>query len=357
MDGDEDRLEKLKKLSHRELEVLELVCQRHAYKQIGALLFIAEGTVQFHIGNIYQKLGIAELAKAARQRELGLFCPLLEDIPKQLPGTAPEEPEPPTPPPGVLAKVREDEPAEIIMVNVPQRRMDPVPVPTRTSWGRRLAAFTSLFVATGVGVVIGAIAMLLLVPVRERQVQIVVTATPAATPSVAGAPQTPVVSSSAVNASPIATPTRTATPGPTPTPTQAPLIRTPDGSILHFGETWVGDNLTLTAKNAPARGSFDSTTVDFSFENRTGQTLNFSVLGSIFSLETNTGKFYAGNSDNFAFNDFLTGTKRDFSVAFNVSWPTLQAVKLDPQVSWLLVSQKSFNARLPQAAWREDIVH
>ena len=67
MDGDEERLEKLKKLSNRELEVLELVCQRHTYKEIGELLFIAEGTVQFHIGNIYQKLGIAELAKAAAE--------------------------------------------------------------------------------------------------------------------------------------------------------------------------------------------------------------------------------------------------------------------------------------------------
>lgn len=122
MDGDEERLEKLKKLSNRELEVLRLVCQRHTYKEIGELLFIAEGTVQFHIGNIYQKLEVAELAKAARQRELGLFCPLLGDIPKQLPGTVPEEPEPPPPPPGVLAKVREDEPPEIITVNVLQRR-------------------------------------------------------------------------------------------------------------------------------------------------------------------------------------------------------------------------------------------
>jgi len=97
--------------------------------------------------------------------------------------------------------------------------------------------------------------------------------------------------------------------------------------------------------------------MDLSVENQTGQTLNFGVLGTAFSLSTNTGKFYAGRDDKLPFNDFLTGTKRDFTVWFNVSWNDLQAVKLDRQVAWLHVELKDFNTRLPQAQWRDDVIH
>ena len=43
-------------LSEREREVLQLVARGHAYKQIGAQLFIAEKTVENHVRNILGKL-------------------------------------------------------------------------------------------------------------------------------------------------------------------------------------------------------------------------------------------------------------------------------------------------------------
>jgi DNA-binding NarL/FixJ family response regulator len=43
-------------LSEREREVLQLVARGHAYKQIGAELFIAEKTVENHVRNILGKL-------------------------------------------------------------------------------------------------------------------------------------------------------------------------------------------------------------------------------------------------------------------------------------------------------------
>lgn len=360
MDGDDERLEKLKTLSHRELEVLELVCQRHTYKQIGELLFIAVGTVQFHIGNIYQKFGITELAKAARQRELGLFCPLLENIPKQLPGTAPEEPEPPPPPPGVLAKVREDEPAEIITVNVPQRRVDPVPVPTRTSWGRRLAAFTSLFVATGVGVLIGAMAMLLLV--RERLVPVVISPTPVAmtaTPAVA-AP----VSQPAVISSPQATraPATFTALGPSATPTvigtATPVPMTPSGAVMRFGETWFGDKLNLTAKGPPYELDFyGNVQVDFNLENRTDSPLNFDILTNAFYIEFSDGRRFPSQAGKMGFNDFGHGARRDFTIRWNLSYSEFQAIKRQPSISFYTVGEQDLHARIPEARWKEQVVH
>lgn len=370
MDGDEERLEKLKKLSNRELEVLELVCQRHTYKEIGELLFIAEGTVQFHIGNIYQKLGIAELAKAARQRELGLFCPLLEDVPKQLPGTAPEEPgpSPPPPPPGVLAKVREDEPPKIITVNVPQQRMDPVPVPARTSWGRRLAAFTSLFVATGVGVLIGAIAMFLLVPVREHQVQVFVAASPiVATVVVTAAPApTGVVSGPGVTNSPQAgrAPATFTALGPSATPTvigtATPVPMTPSGAVMRFGETWFGNQLNLTTKGRPYDSGFGgsySVHVDFSLENTSDSKLNFDMLTNVFFLEFSDGRRFPSRDGKMGFNDFGHGDRRDFSISWNLTWSELQAIRRNPVITYYIVGMQDLHARLTEARWRDDVFH
>jgi DNA-binding CsgD family transcriptional regulator len=95
------RIEKLKELSPRQREVLGYMCEGLPYAQIAGLLVITERTVLFHVGKIYEKLGIAEMPKAARQRELGRFCPALRYIQDQggLPDSEPapgpeQEPEP-----------------------------------------------------------------------------------------------------------------------------------------------------------------------------------------------------------------------------------------------------------------------
>ena len=54
-------------LSDREIEVLELLAQGLANKQIAASLGISEHTVKFHVSSIYAKLGVTNRAEAVRQ--------------------------------------------------------------------------------------------------------------------------------------------------------------------------------------------------------------------------------------------------------------------------------------------------
>jgi DNA-binding NarL/FixJ family response regulator len=61
-------------LSTRELEILALVANGASNKEIGAALFIAEGTVKNHLTNILGKLGARDRTQAAlKARELGLI--------------------------------------------------------------------------------------------------------------------------------------------------------------------------------------------------------------------------------------------------------------------------------------------
>jgi len=61
-------------LSSRELEILALVANGASNKEIGAALFIAEGTVKNHLTNILGKLGVRDRTQAAlKARELGLI--------------------------------------------------------------------------------------------------------------------------------------------------------------------------------------------------------------------------------------------------------------------------------------------
>ena len=54
-------------LSDREMEVLGLLAQGLANKQIGAALGITEHTVKFHVSSIYAKLNATNRAEAVRQ--------------------------------------------------------------------------------------------------------------------------------------------------------------------------------------------------------------------------------------------------------------------------------------------------
>lgn len=54
-------------LSEREIEVLGLLAQGLANKQIAAALGISEHTVKFHVSSIYTKLGVMNRTEAVRQ--------------------------------------------------------------------------------------------------------------------------------------------------------------------------------------------------------------------------------------------------------------------------------------------------
>jgi two-component system, NarL family, response regulator len=52
-------------LSDRQLEVLRLITKGKSNQQIGATLYITEGTVKYHINNILGKLGVNDRTQAA----------------------------------------------------------------------------------------------------------------------------------------------------------------------------------------------------------------------------------------------------------------------------------------------------
>jgi ATP/maltotriose-dependent transcriptional regulator MalT len=61
-------------LSEREVEVLRLVAEGLANRDIGKRLFISEKTVKTHLSNIMGKLGAANRTQAVDQgRHLGLL--------------------------------------------------------------------------------------------------------------------------------------------------------------------------------------------------------------------------------------------------------------------------------------------
>ncbi len=61
-------------LSEREIEIVKLIAAGASNKEIGASLFITEGTVKNHVTNILGKLGARDRTQAAlRARELGLL--------------------------------------------------------------------------------------------------------------------------------------------------------------------------------------------------------------------------------------------------------------------------------------------
>ena len=65
----------LEQLTDRELQVLELVADGRRNREIAEILRVSIKTVEFHLSNIYTKLGIrsrAELRARARANELEL---------------------------------------------------------------------------------------------------------------------------------------------------------------------------------------------------------------------------------------------------------------------------------------------
>lgn len=61
-------------LTDRELEVLGLISEGHPSKAVAEKLFVSKRTVDFHLGNIYEKLGVGNRVQAVRRADtLGLI--------------------------------------------------------------------------------------------------------------------------------------------------------------------------------------------------------------------------------------------------------------------------------------------
>ena len=69
----------LRKLTRRELEILQLVSGGRSNRQVAEILWVADQTVKFHLANIYRKLGVRSRFEAARwARESGILDVVVE---------------------------------------------------------------------------------------------------------------------------------------------------------------------------------------------------------------------------------------------------------------------------------------
>jgi DNA-binding NarL/FixJ family response regulator len=69
----------LRKLTRRELEILQLVSGGRSNRQVAEILWVADQTVKFHLANIYRKLHVRSRFEAARwARESGLLDVVVE---------------------------------------------------------------------------------------------------------------------------------------------------------------------------------------------------------------------------------------------------------------------------------------
>ena len=69
----------LRKLTRRELEILQLVSGGRSNRQVAQILWVADQTVKFHLANVYRKLGVRSRFEAARwAQENGILDVVVE---------------------------------------------------------------------------------------------------------------------------------------------------------------------------------------------------------------------------------------------------------------------------------------
>lgn len=231
------RVAALSTLSPRELEVMRLTCDGMVNKEIADALVITARTVLFHKGNIYDKLGLAEIQPAPREREIGKFCQALAaglgDTPVAPSGA---EPEPSQPSMRALAAAAEDSKAldKVRLEREEQERarqsaVVPVPAAVPQAWtappippvipSSTRAARWPIVVLGAVVLILGA-ALGAVVLTRDNDARIVervITVTPE-TPAGGQRSNLPAATSAPVAATIVATSPPAATPSPTPVP-------------------------------------------------------------------------------------------------------------------------------------------
>ena len=65
--GDSSPEDQSVKLTKREVEVLTLVIEGKSSKEVAEQLFVSKRTVDFHLANIYDKLGVTNRVQAFRE--------------------------------------------------------------------------------------------------------------------------------------------------------------------------------------------------------------------------------------------------------------------------------------------------
>jgi DNA-binding CsgD family transcriptional regulator len=256
------RVEKLKQLRPQQREVFQLKCEGYTHEAIARALVIAPATVEYHIAELYTKLGIRHLPRSARLQELGRFCPALSYLPEEaasLP-SGKTDPDPQPPPEDLLLIVREDALALLHpdeRYPAPRRPLTPgwplPPTPEEEGRGgftRRNPWLAALIGGLVVAVVLGGLFLLF---GRGQGGPVYIVITPEATlPSSTTLLSAPTVEPTRLQPATVEpTPTRTATPQATRTPVApTPPPETEPGTVLAVGQAWRQSGLELTMRYA-----------------------------------------------------------------------------------------------------------
>ncbi len=98
---DEDVLERIRSLTHRQKQVLERICKGMQYKDIADEFVLSENTIKTHVGNLYIKLGLEHLPPNIRRNIIiRTYCEALKEFKSMKDEKVsdefeePEEPEP-----------------------------------------------------------------------------------------------------------------------------------------------------------------------------------------------------------------------------------------------------------------------
>jgi len=300
----EDPLQGLSQLTGRQREVLQLVCDGLTYKDIAAMLIIAEATVKAHMGNIYEKLGLDMLPPPQRRKVFyEVCCPAMNKVPPA-PVEAPVEPE--AVPDRVARMVEEDELAIVPWQPAPLVA-PPEPIEIRPRIVRAIRLRWMVF-----GMILGAILVSgfvyafgdLIFPEPEVSVpepDVMVTVIEKPVEVTVEVPveveKTVVVTAEPGPTSPpyITEIVITATPLPTAVPTPIPIepVNTLPDTILEVGEWWKYEGVWLKTSEVEF-GSSSYIEIRIELWNKTGNDLIFewSPTGN-FALVDNTDHRYA----------------------------------------------------------------
>lgn len=301
----DDFANKLAKLTYRQLEILQHICNGLDYQTIADELFLAVGTVKTHMGNIYKKLELYNLPVEQRRKLLFQdLCPALENIKIRSVSTVDDEPE--TVPDRIMKMVEEDErsivpyyPGPLVQrpENIHVIDVQSAPPPRRGCRNMLIGILIGIVFALIAGfllwrilIVIGQLTVTPVVSVEVKptttpepelptsspivtEIVLIVTATPKpGTPTLA--PMTPAIIP------------------PTDTPEPTIPLYTPTETVLEVGESLRRGNNLLTLVEVyfrPFDGYECTLGLSFNFENTASSPVIFTLRNNQFSLEDNLG--------------------------------------------------------------------
>ena len=291
-----DAAKMLSELTDRQLEILRLYCDGWDYKSIADELYLAEGTVRVHMGNIYQRLEL-ELFNMERRRKLlfEVYCPILKTEPIQPSPSTTSTPDPV--PDHIMKMVEDDENAIVPYQSTPIEIIKiPDPPPPDPENGGRSRIWLGMILGIGIiGVILYALwrsGFIIIGPppteVSELPPEVQVIDDEAEPEEIQTSPTSESRKEVVVPTSTSPPPTHTQKP--TDIPTSTPIPDTQPSAVLELGQGWRRNGLILTLVDTSISTSNTKECrlgLGFYIENQTSSSVILNVRTDLFTLMDN----------------------------------------------------------------------